>query len=51
VPGHMHVHLVPRWQGDTNFMSVVGNTRVVPEEPADSINRLKPIFQKLVIAE
>ncbi len=51
VPGHMHVHLVPRWQGDTNFMSVVGNTRVVPEEPADSVNRLKPIFQKLVTAE
>jgi ATP adenylyltransferase len=50
VPGHMHVHLVPRWQGDTNFMSVVGNTRVVPEEPADSVNRLKPIFQKLVTA-
>jgi len=50
VPGHMHVHLVPRWQGDTNFMSVVGNTRVVPEELADSVNRLKPIFKKLVTA-
>tara|TARA_B100000029_G_C17594232_1_gene963547 strand:- start:179 stop:679 length:501 start_codon:yes stop_codon:yes gene_type:complete len=48
IPGHMHVHLVPRWEGDTNFMSVVGNTRVVPEKPADSVSRLRPIFQKLV---
>ena len=51
VPGHMHVHLVPRWDGDTNFMSVVSNTRVVPEEPADSVSRLEPIFQKLVTTD
>ncbi len=47
VLGHMHVHLVPRWDGDTNFMSVVGHTRVVPEAPDASVARLRPIFEKL----
>ena len=44
---HLHVHLVPRWTGDTNFMSVVGEVRVLPEELAQTAGRLKPIFERL----
>ena len=50
VVGHLHVHLVPRWDGDTNFMTVVGDTRVVPEEPAASVARLRPVFERLAAA-
>ena len=44
---HLHVHLVPRWTGDTNFMTVVGDTRVLPEELASSARKLRPIFEEL----
>ena len=47
VLGHLHVHVVPRWEGDTNFMTVVADTRVVPEEPAQTVGRLQPIFDRL----
>jgi len=44
---HVHMHVVPRWNGDTNFMTVVGETRVLPEDLAQSAARLKPVFQNL----
>jgi ATP adenylyltransferase len=44
---HLHVHLVPRWNGDTNFMTVVGNVRVLPEDLRETVKRLKPIFERL----
>ena len=43
---HVHLHVVPRWNGDTNFMSVVGGTRVLPEELPQSAARLRPLFEQ-----
>jgi ATP adenylyltransferase len=47
VPGHLHVHVVPRWGGDTNFMAVVGETKVLPEMIADTDAKLRPRFAAL----
>jgi ATP adenylyltransferase len=48
IADHMHIHVVPRWTGDTNFMSVVGNVRVLPEDLEHTANRLRPIFERLL---
>lgn len=47
---HIHLHLVPRWLGDTNFMPVIGQTRVLPEELGATAARLRPVFERLARA-
>ena len=47
VVDHVHIHAVPRWTGDTNFISVIGEVRVLPEELEETARRLRPIFERL----
>ncbi|PKN20973.1 MAG: HIT family hydrolase [Deltaproteobacteria bacterium HGW-Deltaproteobacteria-6] len=43
---HVHLHIIPRWEGDTNFVSVVANVRVIPEDLATTAANLAPLFKK-----
>jgi ATP adenylyltransferase len=45
VTGHLHLHMLPRWFGDSNFMTVTGETRVHPEELGTTFLRLKKALQ------
>ncbi len=44
IEDHIHTHVVPRWQGDTNFMPVISDVRVVPEALAETYQKLKGKF-------
>ena len=44
VDDHLHIHIVPRWTGDTNFMTVVSDLRVMPENLLDTYDTLLPAF-------
>jgi ATP adenylyltransferase len=46
VADHIHLHMLPRWAGDTNFMTTVGGTRVIPEDPVEACARLKAEIDK-----
>ncbi len=46
VAGHIHMHVLPRWTADSNFMTVVGETRILPESLEITYDRLLPFFTK-----
>jgi ATP adenylyltransferase len=46
IPSHVHWHIVPRWSGDTNFMTTVGDVRILPQSLPDSYDLLRKIVEE-----
>jgi len=47
IADHVHLHIVPRWGGDTNYMATVSQTRVIPEWLDQTYERLRPLFERM----
>ena len=45
---HVHFHVVPRWDGDSNYMTIIGETRVIPQSLDDTYHSLRPLFDDLI---
>jgi ATP adenylyltransferase len=50
IADHVHLHIVPRWNGDTNFMPVIGDVKVLPEALGRSFEKLKAAFDALLLS-